>query len=309
MKSKKPIISVIIPMYNSQLYIEECIKSVQQQTIKELEIIVIDDGSTDDSSIIVENLKKFDKRIELYYQDNSGAGVARNKGINYANGEYLSFLDSDDFFYQKDALEKMIKACISNNVYICGSYRIEYKKNKFYNTDFLKKYILSEKGNLISFKDYQYNFFFQSYIYNTEFIKKNNIFFLEVRKYEDPPFLLNAMDNAEFFYAIPVILHCYRKGHQNYSENKKYIIDNLTGIKEDLLICEKKYNDLFLLEIQRIETMFFNDIRDNKTKELIEILTEINTIYERNTLDGNQSSILVELINKNGKEDNVEVRK
>lgn len=128
MKSKKPIISVIIPMYNSQLYIEECIKSVQQQTIKELEIIVIDDGSTDDSSIIVENLKKIDKRIELYYQDNSGAGVARNKGINYAKGEYLSFLDSDDFFYQKDALENMIKACITNNVYICGSYRIEYKK-------------------------------------------------------------------------------------------------------------------------------------------------------------------------------------
>lgn len=298
MRNKKPIISVIIPMYNSQLYIEECIRSVQLQTIKELEILVIDDGSTDDSRIIVENLQKNDERIVIYYQQNSGAGVARNTGINYAKGEYLSFLDSDDFFYQKDALEKMINACISNNVYICGSYRIEYRNTKFYDTDFLKRYILSETGNMIFFKDYQYNFFFQSYIYNTQFIKNNDIRFLEVRRYEDPPFLLKAMDHAVIFYAIPVILHCYRKGHQNYSANKKYIIDNLTGIKEDLLICEKKYTDLFLLEIQRIETMFSKDIRDNKTHELIKLLSELNTIYQRNTLDGRQLPIFEELINK-----------
>ena len=90
------LISVIIPVYNSEKYIEETILSVCKQTYENLELLVIDDGSTDNSATIIKNLSIKDSRIFYHYQDNAGVSIARNKGINLANGEYLFFLDSDD---------------------------------------------------------------------------------------------------------------------------------------------------------------------------------------------------------------------
>ena len=91
------MISVIIPMYNTALYIERCIKSVMNQSYKDLEIIIVDDGSTDNSIEICEKLQKQDCRILIISQDNAGASVARNTGINASKGNYIMFVDSDDY--------------------------------------------------------------------------------------------------------------------------------------------------------------------------------------------------------------------
>lgn len=90
-------VSVIIPVYNVEKYLEECLDSIINQTLKEIEIICIDDGSTDSSLNVLENYKKKDKRIIVLQQQNLGAGAARNKGLDLARGKYLSFLDADDF--------------------------------------------------------------------------------------------------------------------------------------------------------------------------------------------------------------------
>lgn len=93
----KPQISVIIPVYNVEKYLERCVKSVTEQTFTDLEIILVDDGSTDGSKDICDRLAKEDARIRVIHKENSGVSVARNTGIASAKGEYICFIDSDDF--------------------------------------------------------------------------------------------------------------------------------------------------------------------------------------------------------------------
>ena len=97
-------VSVIIPVYNAQAHLEQCIRSVMNQTLREIEIICVDDGSKDDSLSILRGLAKEDSRIVVVAQENAGAGAARNCGMDMASGQYLSFLDADDFF-EPDMLE------------------------------------------------------------------------------------------------------------------------------------------------------------------------------------------------------------
>lgn len=93
-----PKVSVIVPVYNVEKYVEKCLKSLANQTLQEIEIIVVDDGSKDGSKSIVDNyIKKYPDKIKYLYKENGGLSSARNFGIPYANGEYIAFLDSDDY--------------------------------------------------------------------------------------------------------------------------------------------------------------------------------------------------------------------
>ena len=91
-------VSVIIPVYNVEPYLKQCMDSVVGQTLKDIEIICVDDGSTDGSLDILREYAAEDNRIQIIEQKNAGAGAARNNGMRHATGKYLSFLDSDDFF-------------------------------------------------------------------------------------------------------------------------------------------------------------------------------------------------------------------
>ena len=93
----EPLISVIIPVYNSELYLKECLDSVINQTYKKIEIICVDDGSTDHALDILNFYQKKDSRIKVFTQENSGPSAARNKALDMAKGDYISFVDSDDF--------------------------------------------------------------------------------------------------------------------------------------------------------------------------------------------------------------------
>lgn len=111
-------ISVIVPVYNTENYLEKCIRSIMNQTYKNLEIITINDGSTDNSLSILENLKKEDDRIIIINQENMGVSKARNKGLDYVTGEFIGFVDSDDFL-EEDMYEIMIKHLIEENADLC----------------------------------------------------------------------------------------------------------------------------------------------------------------------------------------------
>ena len=103
-----PLVSVIIPVYNVEEYLRQCLDSVREQTLSDIEIICVNDSSTDGSLSILEEYEKKDPRIQVVTQPNGGAGAARNKGLSMASGKYLSFLDSDDFF-EPDMLELAYK--------------------------------------------------------------------------------------------------------------------------------------------------------------------------------------------------------
>lgn len=293
MDYKDGLISVIIPVYNAEKYIEECINSIKCQTYQNIDILLIDDGSEDRSFEIIKTAAQDNSRIYYYQKEHAGAGAARNLGLEYAQGEYIAFLDADDMFFDRNALKKMITACKKNNSFICGSYRNELKNGVLQDTDFMRQFgVLPEEGVDISFKDYQFDFFFQSFLYSHELLDKFHIRFKEYFRYEDPPFLLHALDAAGYFHVLPIILHCYRKGHQIRTMNKIYIVDSMKGIRDNLLFSEKKYEHLFQILIDRIDWMYKDEIMDSDSEELLAVLDELNEIYRRNS--GEELPIYIE---------------
>lgn len=122
-------VSIIIPLYNEEKYIKDAINSILEQDYSNYEIIVIDDGSTDNSYNIVNNIK--DKRIKLFrFKKNKGVGEARNLGIKKASGDYLAFLDADDY-WEKDKLKKQVNFMEKNNyVFSFGNYTFVNKKRR-----------------------------------------------------------------------------------------------------------------------------------------------------------------------------------
>ena len=115
------LISVIVPIYNVEQFLSKCIQSIINQSYSRLEIILVDDGSTDDSPQICDEFKEKDKRIKVIHKKNGGLSDARNVGIEVASGEYIGFVDSDDYIDEL-MYEKLLNACIRNNSYIsiCG---------------------------------------------------------------------------------------------------------------------------------------------------------------------------------------------
>ncbi len=124
------MISVIVPVYNVDKYLERCILSIVQQTYRNLEIILIDDGSTDDSGKICDSWAERDERIVVKHIQNSGVSVARNTALDMANGEYIAFVDADDWI-DLDMYELMVKAIQESKADICaGGYVLSTDKNK-----------------------------------------------------------------------------------------------------------------------------------------------------------------------------------
>ena len=112
------LISIIIPVFNIDKYIEQCIESVINQTLNDIEIICVNDGSTDNSLNILKKYEQIDTRIKVFNQENKGAGAARNKGLEIARGDYIYFLDGDDYI-EPFALEKLYTQITQNNADIC----------------------------------------------------------------------------------------------------------------------------------------------------------------------------------------------
>ena len=117
------LVSVIIPVYNGELFLERCVKSVMKQTYKRLEIIVLNDGSTDKTELIVKKMQCLDDRIYYYKHSNMGVAKTRNKGINIASGEFITFLDADDTL-EEDYIDILVSNIKNNDIIVSGYRRI-----------------------------------------------------------------------------------------------------------------------------------------------------------------------------------------
>ena len=127
----KKLVSIIIPVYNVELFLDSCLKSVIDQTYKNIEILLINDGSTDNSANICIDYSKIDSRIKVFNKENGGLSDARNYGLNYAKGEYVFFLDSDDLL-QSNTIEILYKYLKNNSIVICELDR--FKNNYSYDS-------------------------------------------------------------------------------------------------------------------------------------------------------------------------------
>lgn len=237
-------ISVIIPVYNVEKYLKECLDSVINQTIKDIEIICINDGSTDSSLELLKEYSEKDNRIVLIDKENEGVGKTRNLGIDVAKGDFVIFMDPDDFYMDKDVLEVLYNNAIENNVLICGGGFVTYNNiTKEFSQNYpqdLDGYIF-EKDALIDYKDYQFDYGYHRFIYNREFLIKNNIYFPLYKRFQDPPFFIKAMILAEKFYAVKKLVYGYRVGHADVKWTEEKINDLLCGLIDDMSYA-RKYN-------------------------------------------------------------------
>ncbi len=211
MKKDLICLSIIIPVYNVEKYLETCLTSLINQTIRDLEIICIDDGSTDNSLKILSDFAQKDSRIKVYTQENSKQGTARNNGIKAAQGEYIGFVDPDDYV-DIDFFEKLYYAAKKSESDIASASIIKHKKNY---TKYILKYNQTKTAKNISDKiklcSDRTNRFFNSVnkIYRTSFVKNNNIFFPEQRLHEDVEFAVKAIYYANQIISVPNTLYHY----------------------------------------------------------------------------------------------------
>jgi glycosyltransferase involved in cell wall biosynthesis len=200
-------VSVIIPMYKSELFLFQCLDSICSQTLKEIEIILINDGSPDNSGKIAEEYAKRDHRIHVIHQPNSGPGVARNKGIEAAKGEYVGFVDSDDWI-EPVMYEKLYDAANTNNAQLAMCNYFEEQSNPIrsfiISHPFKDKELLGKKGiveTIISSFATDKNFGYYSLcnkVYKRNWILEKNLKVNEERSHgEDWWFNLEVFSTAE----------------------------------------------------------------------------------------------------------------
>lgn len=121
------MVSVIIPVYNAAQYLQRCLETISRQTYSDIEIVLIDDGSTDESGIICDDYAIRDSRVKVYHQENQGASIARKNGIDFAKGEWLVFVDSDDIV-EDDYLERLFNAINQYGVKIAACDQIKHQE-------------------------------------------------------------------------------------------------------------------------------------------------------------------------------------
>jgi len=207
-------VSIIVPVYNSEQYLSKCLDSLLRQTLKEIEVICINDGSTDSSLDILKDYAKQDSRIKIINQKNLKQGKARNIGVENASGEFIGFLDSDDWV-EPEFYEKLYKSSkIHDSDIACGN--VIYNSNGILNnSNFISKYTFKSNKEVITTPEQKYNLLkagvVWNKIYKTELIVKNNIRFPENIKFEDNYFTfvtlmfsdkISLVEDAYVFYNI-----------------------------------------------------------------------------------------------------------
>lgn len=208
-------VSVIIPIFNGAKFLQECLNSALQQSISDIEIICINDGSTDNTLQILKEYAEVDRRIKIINQSNLGVSVARNKGIKAAISEYVCFLDADDLYPNNTTLELLYKTAKKENALICGGSMRQFDEKGSWDSfeGIYTKYTFN-KYEWIEFKNYQFNYGYQRFIFKRTLLIENKIFFPLYKRYQDPPFFVESMVKAKQFYAVPEVTYCYRLGHQ-----------------------------------------------------------------------------------------------
>jgi len=223
--------SIIIPVYNVAPYLRECLDSILAQTYADWEAICVDDGSTDGSGKILAEYASKDSRFRTVHQQNQGVSVARNRAMSMAVGEWLLFMDPDDYYPSQDIFSHFIDAIESSGSSIVGGGFRTVAEDSSLSHEKVISNVVFEKVGHIRYSESQQQLGFTRYAYKTKLIRDNSISFPLITKWEDPPFLVNALFAAQSFYAIPEVVYSYRQ-RRGSARHEGSI--NVGGIKEAL---------------------------------------------------------------------------
>lgn len=269
-------VSVIIPVYNQEMYLEQCLQSVMRQSEVDVEIVCINDGSTDRSGDILEEYSKRDKRIVVINQSNKGKGAARNAGINAASGEYIAFLDSDDFFLDSGALSMMVSAARRNGVKVVGSHLNIMRTNG--KIEKAIKHIFSQISfdeKIFYYNDIQLQEGYTSFIYSTELILDYNLSFKDYIQNQDCPFQVQVMYYAQKIVFADTNLYCIRDREQKELRTftEKSIADEIQGYLDIIEFASERR--LSTLIAQSLGAIYITDRRAIKKCLSIALITKL----------------------------------
>lgn len=239
------LISVVVPVYNVEKYLHQSIESIINQTYKNLQIILVNDGSTDNSGKICDEYAAKDSRITVIHQRNQGAGAAKNTGLDLVTGEYVSLIDSDDSI-ESEFYEKMISAmdrynsdvvqCLFSNVFVRNKYKRDYifpsKVSRVLNT---KKFLFE------ILYDWKYSVFWNK-LFKSSLLK--DIRFPVGRKIDDEFFTYKLICNAKKIVNINDCLYNYRMRKTSVMNNNfkyKLILDRIICFKDRYEYVSAKY--------------------------------------------------------------------
>ncbi len=251
-------VTVIMPVFNDEEYVAQSIESVLNQSLDEIELICINDGSTDSSPEILNEYSDKYPSIKVIHQKNCGASVSRNKAILLAKGEFITFLDSDDFYVDNVALEKMYDVAHKKNAeMVSANIKSFTTENKLVTNYNLKEF---DEFKIISPEDYGIPYTFGKNIYKQSFIIENNFLFPEYSRGEDPVFLAEVLGKVKKIYCVPVILMGIRSA--KYHGLLKIDTD------EKKLGYLKHFKDTFEI----LEKNHFFEMKDRYKKKLFEFI-------------------------------------
>lgn len=265
---EKPLVSVILPIYNVEKYLDKCVESVVNQTYRNLEIILVDDGAKDNSPGICEKWAKQDNRIIVIHKKNAGLGMARNTGLDVAHGRYVAFVDSDDFV-EENAVEKLIDGLGDADTVFCGH-------NIYYNAHQIDPQPIRYAGSVFKGKAIQEKILVEMMgaepsdptdimlpvsvwhgLYSMDIIRQYHIRFPSEREFisEDMIFDIDYFAHSQKVVFIDACLYYYRKNN----EGSLTTIYNAERFNKEVVlykeICRKMSNLLpekaYLLRVQR----------------------------------------------------------
>lgn len=280
------IVTVIVPIFNAGKTLHRCLKSITEQTYSNLEIILIDDGSTDESAAICQSLQRLDNRITLIRQQNTGPAGARNRGIKDATGNFIQFVDADDFI-ERQITEKLVKYIKKNDLVICGyqnnSHVIKpHIEGSYSKTDTVKHFGQLYKNTIIQSPCNK--------LYKTHIIRNNQLSFWENYVFgEDLRFNLAYLTLCERVFFTEKPLYIYEQNKQSITNS---YIDNL--LEQQLTIHDDVYQ--FLNKNNGNTVQNISDVRETFINSIIHTATNIihpNSPYTK----AEQKQQLKELIN------------
>ena len=264
MDSYKGKISVIIPVYNVCNYLDRCIQSVLTQTYKDLEIILVDDGSTDESGKLCDIYKERDERIIVIHQKNQGVSCARNAGINIASGEYIGFVDADDYIEKnmyEELSSKIYFGNVKNEIIVCSFNRINNNEKRVftyrindgvYSNNVLIRQLLEPDG-IDGFSFIK--------LFNKEVIINNKIQFAsDITYMEDVLFTYKFLLFAKKGYIMSTPLYNYCINENSVTQKKVFpkgtlkVFDrmlDLTRDKKDSLLIKKWRNAIITIQVAK----------------------------------------------------------
>lgn len=295
MKTKSPKISVIVPIYNVENYLPNLIDSILKQTFSDFELLLIDDGSSDNSGKICYEYAKKDNRIKFFQKENKGVSSARNLGLKHAIGDWIYFSDADDELYINclEILNNLI--CSHIDFIIAGYEKYDSEGNNIYKFNNIRNQILSSKDAIsLMFKpvDYTYHGYLWSKLFNRNIIENNNLKFNEEIYFnEDRLFIIQylcCVSNFVNYTTKPIYKYYIRENSAMSSLEKTFNVKFITDVKAFSLMLNElnakndKYNvtlakqGLYFSYLQIKKMLQLHNIKNNKLERELEFLLRCN---------------------------------